>query len=76
MAKRVTYTCDCCGNEIPDVVYTLTCYAQDVRPGPFGGISTEAATQNIKQNQAEQDSKSRHLCKTCKDSITDGLFIV
>lgn len=76
MAKRVTYICDKCGDEIPDVVYKLTCYAEAVNPGPFGGYSLEAARQNVQQNQAAQDHQSRHLCGKCKDQLTDGLFIV
>ena len=75
MAKKVTYTCDKCGDEIPDVAYKLTCYAEDV-VRPFGGISLEASKQNIRQNEAEQDTKTRHLCGRCKDQLTDGLFIV
>ena len=76
MAKKVTYTCDKCGGTIHDVVFTLACYAEDVNPGPFGGISMDAAAQNVKQNTAAQSKQTRHLCGKCKDEITDGLFIV
>ena len=67
MAKRVTYICYKCGDKIHDVVYKLTCYAKDAHPGPFGGISAEAAEQNHLQNKAAQDRQSRHLCGKCKD---------
>lgn len=75
MAKRVTYTCDCCGNEIHDVVYKLTCWAKDANPHHMR-VSGDVIDQNRKQNEAEQDHQSRHLCGKCKDKLTDGLFIV
>ena len=73
--KHIKYTCDKCGEEIEGVMYTLTCYAEDVPPDPFGGHSFEVATQNTKQNIA-RTSADRHLCKACKDAITDGIFIL
>lgn len=73
--KQITYICDRCGHKIPDVVYTLSCYADGLDARPFGGNSAEVAAQNSAQNRAKQRAK-RHLCKSCKDAITDGLFIV
>lgn len=73
--KRITYTCDKCEKEIEGVMYTLTCYAEDVPPAPFGSYSAEVAVQNTKQNMARQ-TYERHLCKECKDAITDGIFIL
>ena len=72
--KKTTYFCDKCGQEITGVVYRLTCYAEDVTPDPFGSTSREAATQNMRQNLLADET--RHLCKTCKDAITDCVFIV
>ncbi len=73
--KRITYTCDKCEKEIEGVMYTLTCYAEDVPAPPFGGHSMEVAEQNMRQNIARQ-AYERHLCKECKDAITDGVFVV
>ena len=72
--KKTTYFCDKCGQEIIGAAYRLTCYAEDVTPDPFGSISGEAATQNVRQNLIADEV--RHLCKACKDAITDGVFIV
>lgn len=74
--KKTIYTCDRCGNEIPDVIYTLTCYAEDVNLGLFGGVSAEVAQQNTKQNQRLMTSMEKHLCRKCKDELTDSLFLV
>lgn len=71
--KKVTYKCDRCHAEISSVVYTITCYAEDVTPGPYGGVSGEVIQQNHRQNHATGE---RHLCSKCKDEITDGIFIV
>ena len=71
----VKYTCDKCGKDIEGVMYTLTCYAEDVPKPPLGGISWEAANQNTKQNLA-RTNEDRHLCKACKDAITDGIFVL
>lgn len=74
---KTTYVCDKCGEDIADVAYTLTCYAEDVNQSPedtaWGMSSAEVANQNIKQNFARVE---RHLCRACKDAITDGVFIV
>ena len=70
--KKTTYTCDKCGKEIPDVVYSLTCYAKDVAKGNY--MSQEVQIQNTTQNHS--DTKQKHLCRECKDEITDGVFIV
>ena len=72
--KKTVYTCDRCGKEIKEgVVYTLICYADDVRPGI--GPSTEASAQNIRQNMAKMTG-TKELCRECKDALTDGLFIL
>lgn len=72
--KRTIWNCDRCGSEIDGVVYTLTCHAHDAIEDPMGGISMEAATQNVKQNFSS--TVEAHLCRECKDKITDGVFIV
>lgn len=72
--KKEIFICDKCGAEIKDVAYSLTCYAEDVPPDPTGMVSCEIATQNIRQNFS--GSIRRHLCRACKDKITDGVFIV
>ena len=72
---HVQYTCDKCGKLIEGVMYTLTCYAEDVPTPRFGGVSTEVAMQITQQNLTRQQ-EDRHLCKECKDAITDGIFIV
>ena len=74
--KKTTYTCDRCGKEIEGVAYELTCYAEDVTPDPFGTVSTEMATQNMRQNMSPVIVGKCHLCRACKDAITDGVFIV
>ena len=65
--------CDLCGVEIPDVVYSLRCFADDVSPDKFGRASMEVASQNMRQNMSTTE---RHLCRACKDKITDGVFIL
>lgn len=72
---HVKYTCDKCGKTIEGAMYTLTCYAEDVPRPPLGGCSFDVATQNNRQNLV-WGSEDRHLCKECKDAITDGIFIV
>lgn len=74
--KKTICTCDRCGAEIAYVIYSLTCYAEDVTPGPFGGVSSAVAEQNTKQNTTLMTSREKHLCGKCKDALTDGLFIV
>lgn len=77
--KRIVYTCDKCGKEISHVAYSLVCYAEDVSAQSGGGISEEAAAQNIKQNMelgTFENKTEKILCKECKDEITDGVFIV
>ena len=73
--KRTICICDRCGKEITEgVAYTLTCYAEDVNPAPLG-LSGETAMQNVKQNLKAMDGEA-HLCRECKDQLTDGVFIV
>ncbi len=72
--KRTICTCDKCGNEVTDTLYILYCYAEDLQNMPFGGISAATAEQNTKQNMARD--VERHLCRECKDKITDGVFII
>ena len=74
--KKTIYECDRCGAEIADVAYVLTCYAEDVTPGPLGTISADAAVQNTKQNMVLMHSMEKCLCRKCKDEITDGIFVV
>ena len=74
--KITTYKCDHCGAEIIDVVYTLTCYAEDLKPGPVGGMASEVVLQNSRQNLTLQAVGERHLCRKCKDEITAGIFVV
>ena len=71
--KKTIYECDRCGDEITDVAYTLTCYAEAV-PGenPAKHIA-EISAQNVKQNMSFTE---RHLCRKCKDEITAGIFIL
>ena len=75
--KKTIFCCDKCGEEINDVVYTLTCYGETVQNGRLRLEDYDAMlTQNMKQNMATADSVDRHLCRKCKDEITDGIFIV
>ena len=74
--KKTIYVCDRCGAEITDVAYTLTCYAEDVTPGPPITSSAEAAAQNTRQNMVLMNSMEKCLCRKCKNEITDGMFIV
>lgn len=67
-------TCDKCGEKITDIFYTLTCYAADLDPN-ITNPSREVSMHNFRQNMA-LNGEERHLCKTCKDAITDGVFIV
>lgn len=69
--KKVTYFCDKCGAEITEVVYELNCWAEDLT----GDACNEVSRHNMAQNMVKQ-KYTRHLCKTCKDELTDGLFIV
>lgn len=71
--RKTICICDRCGNEITDgVVYSLTCYAENVSGEPLGIGSGEVLTQNMKQNLAE----TKELCRECKRDLTDGLFIL
>ena len=70
--RKTTYTCDKCGKEIPDVVYFLHCYAETVG----GYINVEAGSQNVRQNMQKICCATKHLCRECKNAITDGVFIV
>ena len=74
--KITTYKCDRCGETIADAVYTLTCYAEDLDSRPFGGVSSDVLLQNGRQNNSLQAVGERHLCRKCKDEITDGIFVV
>ena len=67
-------TCDKCGKPITDVFYKLTCYAEEVNPNSTNQ-SSEVMMQNFKQNMA-QNGEERHLCRVCKDAVTDGVFIL
>ena len=74
--KKTVYKCDRCGADIVDVVYSLTCYAEDLCKGPYGGVSSAVVVQNSRQNNSLQAVGERHLCCKCKDELSDGLFIV
>ncbi len=74
--KKTIYSCDRCGEKITDIVFTVTCYAEDLHPGPYGGVAGEVVRQNCRQNQAIMETEIRHLCRKCKDEVTDGIFIV
>ena len=74
--KTTVYSCDKCGVNIKDVAYTLTCYAKDLDSGPLGGVSSEVMMQNARQNLGSAATQERHLCRVCKDKITDGIFVV
>lgn len=74
--KKTIYECDRCGDEITDVAYTLTCYAEDVSSGILAPVSATAAAQNTRQNMVLMNSMEKCLCNKCKDEITDGVFIV
>lgn len=75
--RKEIYFCDKCGKELTEVVYTLTCFAEDVRGVP-GSIKKEVTEQNMRQNLELElfGEAKRHLCQECKDTLTDGLFIV
>lgn len=75
--KKEIYICDKCGKELTDVVYTLTCFADDIS-STDGRIKSEVANQNMRQNLelALWGERKKHLCGECKDTLTDGLFIV
>lgn len=70
--NKTKYTCDKCGEQITDTVFFLRCYAETVT----GEINTESAMQNIKENFKTMFGDEKHLCKKCKDVLTDGIFIV
>ena len=74
--KTTIYYCDRCGEQITDIVFTVTCYAEDLNPGPYGGVAAEVVQQNCKQNISISGAGVRHLCRKCKDEITDGIFIL
>lgn len=74
--KKTIYECDRCGAKIADVVYMLTCYAEDVTDGAPVPVSADAAAQNTKQNMVFMRSMEKCLCRKCKDEITDGIFVV
>lgn len=72
--KETKWYCDKCAREIVGTVYLLTCHARDAIEDPMGGVSMETAAQNVKQNFS--GTVEAHLCRECKDKITDGVFIV
>lgn len=74
--KKIIFCCDRCGEQILDIVFTITCYAEDLNPGPYGGVDGEVVRQNCRQNVRLSGSGARHLCRKCKDELTDGIFIV
>lgn len=71
--KVTKFICDKCGKEITGVVYSLTCYAKLVP----GENSVEHIEEVADQNKRLCASRSEvHLCRECRDEITDGVFIV
>ena len=76
--KQTIFYCDRCGEKIDDFVYTITVYCEVV-PGEtivsYKGFM-EKQDHNEKQNAAIAGGTARHLCRKCKDEITDGIFIV
>ena len=74
--KKTIFCCDRCGEEIQDMVYTLTCYAEPVPSAdPVKNIVAQF-TQNMRQNSLLTTENGRHLCRKCKDELTDGVFIL
>ena len=75
--KKTIFCCDRCHEEIQDIVYTITVYG-DAVPGATVRLEnyTEMQTNNERQNAALAEGADRHLCRKCKDEITDGIFIV
>ena len=72
--KRVICTCDKCGEEIKDIYYSLTCFAVCL-PGEDPVKHFDAAVKNVAESK-RIETDERHLCRTCKDAITDGIFIL
>ena len=76
--KKTIFCCDRCGVVIQDIVYTLTVYgdavpdAKNVR----GEDLLKMQANNERQNAALAEGTDRHLCRKCKDEITDGLFVL
>ena len=75
--KKIIFCCDKCGEEIPDIVYTLTCYGETVQQARLSLEDfVDMQKNNVKQNEAIAGGTARHLCRKCKDKITDGIFIL
>ena len=77
--RKITCTCDRCEKPIEGgVVYRLTCYAEKVDPemSESAEMSREIWVQNSMQNMVLRQESKRDLCKTCKDYLTEGIFIV
>lgn len=74
--KKTIYFCDRCGDEIQDVFYSLSCYANAVQPGTASKHFAELNDQNNRQNAVMACGIDRHICRKCKDEITDGIFVV
>ena len=70
--REITYHCDRCGKKINDVVFYLRCYAEPVN----GGNTVETACQNITQNARTLFHEEKHLCRKCKNILTDGIFLL
>ena len=75
--KKTIFCCDRCGEQITDIVYTLTCYGEPVQGArlPLDDLMIMQAA-NARQNRAVIADVGRHLCRKCKDELTDGIFIV
>lgn len=56
--------CDCCGKEFTGTVYYLQVWAEDVN----GGVTMEAATQNI-QTRFQSLAGDKTYCPECMSRI-------
>lgn len=72
--KTETYYCDRCKKQIPDIVYTLSCTASTIGDPDLDTLR-EATAQTVRASAAKLTGE-RHLCRACKDKLTDGIFIV
>lgn len=72
--RTETYYCDRCKCTITDIVYQLSCTATAINCSSFE-LAQEASAQSIRQSLARQICE-KHLCRDCKNTLTDGLFVV
>lgn len=72
--KTETYYCDRCKKQIQNIVYHLSCTATTLCDPDLDTLR-EVAAQNVR-NTASKQTGERHLCRACKDKLTDGVFLV